>query len=152
LPPPRQRRAQAANAPPDLELARRLLDQAERHLASAEIPGVDTDSKFGLLYDAARKSADAVLKANGRRVTQGSGHHIVFLAEAKRLLPNRYDLLVTRVEAARSIRNGMEYRAREVTELELAELGEAAAGILAAAREYVDAAGRSGRSAPADPV
>jgi hypothetical protein len=139
VPPPRQRRAQAADAPPDLELARRLLDQAERHLASASIPGVDADSQFGLLYDAARKSADAVMKANGRRVTQGSGHHIVFLAEAKRILPRRYHLLVTRVEAARSIRNGMEYRAREVSELELAEITEAAAGMLGAAREYVDA-------------
>ena len=141
MPPRRPSRAQAADAPPDLELARRLLDQAERHLASAAIDGVDADSRFGMLYDAARKSADAVMKAKGRRVTQGTGHHIVFLAEAKALLPKEYESFVTRVEAARSIRNAMEYRAREVTDLELRELTEAAGGILGAAREYVESAG-----------
>lgn len=140
MPPRRQVRAQADDAPVDLELARRLLEQAERHLASAAIPGVDADSRFALLYDAARKSADAVMKADGRRVTQGLGHHIVFLTEARRALPDRYHLLILRVEAARSIRNDMEYRAREVSELELDELTEAATGILAAAREFVDVA------------
>jgi hypothetical protein len=33
----------------------------------------------------------------------------------------------------------MEYRAREVTELEVTELDEAASQIVAAARDYVDA-------------
>lgn len=80
MPPPR--RAQAVDAPADLPLARQLLAQANRHLASAAIPGVDLDSRFGMLYDAARKGADALMRAAGRRITQGIGHHIVFFEEA----------------------------------------------------------------------
>jgi hypothetical protein len=137
--PSRNLRARAADAPPDLELAHRLLAQAERHLASATIPGVDADSRFGMLYDAARKSADAVMRARGRRVTNGTGHHIVFLREAKRLLPAEHASLLNRVDVARSIRNAMEYRAREVTETEVSELREAAAELFAAARTFVDA-------------
>lgn len=140
MPPSRNLRAHAAAAPPDLELARRLLDQADRHIASATIPGVDADSRFGMLYDAARESADAVLKSKGRRVTQGSGHHIVFLAEAKRLLPSDRAALVTRIEAARSIRNAMEYRVREVTQNEVSEVRDAAIKLVAAARAFVDSA------------
>jgi hypothetical protein len=139
VPPARSSRARAVDAPPDLALARRLLDQAERHLKSAAIRGVDADSRFGMLYDAARKSADAVMRAEGRRVTAGTGHHSVFLAEAKRLLASDKASVLTRVEAARSIRNAMEYRAREVTELEVAELSDAAAMLLVAARVFVEA-------------
>jgi hypothetical protein len=104
---------------------------------SAAIPGVDLDSRFGMLYDAARKAADAILRAGGRRVTQGIGHHIVFFEEAKRLLPDADSRLVTRVEGARNIRNGMEYQAREVTQTEVEELTEAAAHFIAAARLYI---------------
>lgn len=71
--PARNLRARAAEAPPDLDLARRLLDQAERHIASAAIPGIDADSRFGMLYDAARKSADAVMRV--RRVEAARSIH-----------------------------------------------------------------------------
>jgi hypothetical protein len=119
-------------------MAHRLLEQAERHLASAAISGVDADSRFGMLDDAARKAADATMRAAGRRVTQGAGHHIVFFAEAKRLLPGAQSPLITRVEGARAIRNGMEYQGREVTDTEVQDLAEAAAQLVGAAREYVD--------------
>src|ERR671917_591180 len=101
--PSRSFRARAADAPPDLALALRLIEQAERHIASAGIPGIDPESRFGMLHDAARKGADAVMRATGRRVTTGTGHHIVFLAEAKRLLPPEHTRtlqLVESVEAA----------------------------------------------------
>jgi hypothetical protein len=120
-------------------MAGRLLNQADRHLASAAIEGIDNDSRFGMLYDGARKAADAVMRAKGRRVTQGAGHHIVYLAEAKRLLGPDQAMLWTRVEAARAIRNDMEYRGREVSELEVTELADAAAQLVAAARTYVNA-------------
>jgi hypothetical protein len=89
-------------------LARQLHGQADRHFSSAAIPGVDLDSRFGLLYDAAQKAADAIMRASGRRVTQGIGHHIVFFEEAKRLLPATNSGLVARVEGARNTRNAME--------------------------------------------
>lgn len=131
-------RAKAVAAPADVLLATRLLDQAERHLASAEIDGVDLDSRFGMLYDAARKAADAMMRAEGRRVTSGSGHHVVYLDEAERLMgAHSTDWLV--VKAGRSIRNDMEYRGREVTQLEADELATSARRVVTAAREYVDA-------------
>jgi hypothetical protein len=135
----RNLRSNAVDAPQDLRLAQRLLDQADRHIASAGVDGVDRDSRFGLLYDGARKAADAIMRAKGRRVTAGVGHHIVYLAEAKRLLGPDHAELWTRIETARSIRNDMEYRGREVSELELTELDDAAAQIVVAARAYVDA-------------
>jgi hypothetical protein len=61
------------------------------------------------------------------------------LGEAKRLLGPDHAELWTRIETARSIRNDMEYRGREVSELELTELDDAAAQIVVAARAYVDA-------------
>jgi hypothetical protein len=124
-------------APRDLPLAHRLLEQAERHLASADIDGVDRDSRFGLLYDAARKAADAVLRTSGRRVTQGAGHHIVFIDEAERLLGPGHSELWVQVRVARSIRNDMEYRAREVSEAELASFRAAAERAVAAAHDYL---------------
>ena len=138
MPPPR--RAQAVAAPADLPLARQLLAQADRHFSSAAIPGVDLDSRFGMLYDAARKAADAIMRAGGRRVTQGIGHHIVFFEEAKRLLPAADSGLLTRVEGARNTRNAMEYHARDVTQTEVDELTNAATHFIAAARLYVQQA------------
>jgi hypothetical protein len=137
VPSPHNTRAKAADAPQDLPLAARLLDQAARHIASAKIDGVDRDSRYAMLYDAARKAADAVMRAKGRRVTQGTGHHIVYLAEAKRLLDAELETVWAKVQAARSIRNDMEYRGREVTELEVAELATASEQLVVAARAYV---------------
>jgi hypothetical protein len=119
-------------------MARRLLEQSKRHLASAAIGQVDRDSRFAMLYDAARKAADAVMRAEGRRVTHGAGHQIVFLTEAKRLLGPEHAALWTRIEVARAIRNDMEYRGREVTELELADLADAAAKVVAAAGRHLE--------------
>jgi hypothetical protein len=79
------------------------------------------------------------MRAEGRRITQGTRHHSVFLAEAKRLLASDMASVLTRIEAARSIRNAMEYRGREVTELEVAELSDAAGTLLVAARVFVEA-------------
>jgi hypothetical protein len=141
VPASRNLRSHAEDAPPDLAMAARLLDQANRHLTSAAIKGVDRDSRFGLLYDGARKAADAIMRAKGRRVTHGVGHHLVFLSEAKRLLGPSQAAMWTRVEAARSIRNAMEYQGREVTQLEVDELTEAATELVAAARGFVEAAG-----------
>ena len=99
-----------------------------------------------MLYDAARKAADAAMRVAGRRVTQGPGHHIVFIAEAQRLLEPDDSGVWVQVEAARSIRNDMEYRAREVSESELASFKVAATNAVAAAREYLRRAEDVGRS------
>ena len=111
MPAPRLIRAQAESAPPDFKIAERLLAQAASHLQSAAISGVDPEGRFTLLYDAARKAADAVLRAEGRRITH--------------------------VEAARVTRNRAEYQARAVTEAELTDLQGAAHALVVTARVHV---------------
>lgn len=61
----------------------------------------------------------------------------MLLSEAKRLLGSSHAAMWTRVEAARSIRNAMEYQGREVTQLEVSELADAATQLVTAARAFV---------------
>ena len=56
-------------------LARRLLDEAARHLASAHaIAQTDPTGCYQLAYDAARKACAALLAQQGWRVTTRGGH------------------------------------------------------------------------------
>jgi hypothetical protein len=62
--------------PPDIELARRMLADAGRHLATAaaaESTG-DLPGAYQLAYDALRKSAASLLEAQGLRATSRGGH------------------------------------------------------------------------------
>ena len=62
--------------PPDTGLARRMLADAGRHLATAaaaESAG-DLPGAYQLAYDALRKSAASLLEAQGLRATSRGGH------------------------------------------------------------------------------
>jgi hypothetical protein len=61
---------------PDLGLARRLLEDAQRHLDTAAIAtrAGDLSGAYQLAYDAFRKSSAALLAAQGLRVTSRGGH------------------------------------------------------------------------------
>ena len=60
---------------PDMRVATRLLDEAGRHLDSARLTGDDDPSgAYVLAYDALRKSALALLMAQGLRATTRGGH------------------------------------------------------------------------------
>jgi HEPN domain len=62
--------------PPDTGLARRMLSDAGRHLATAaaaESAG-DLPGAYQLAYDALRKSAASLLEAQGLRATSRGGH------------------------------------------------------------------------------
>jgi len=62
--------------PPDAELARRMLADAGRHLATAaaaEVTG-DLAGAYQLAYDALRKSAASLLEVQGLRATSRGGH------------------------------------------------------------------------------
>ena len=62
--------------PPDTGLARRMLADAGRHLATAaaaELAG-DLSGAYQLAYDALRKSAASLLEAQGLRATSRGGH------------------------------------------------------------------------------
>jgi uncharacterized protein (UPF0332 family) len=61
---------------PDTRVARRLLADAAKHLATAAA-GIEADDLAGayqLAYDALRKSAAALLAAQGLRATSRGGH------------------------------------------------------------------------------
>jgi HEPN domain-containing protein len=65
-----------SQVPPDSELARRMLADARRHLATAataESTG-DLSGAYQLAYDALRKSAAGLLEAQGLRSTSRGGH------------------------------------------------------------------------------
>lgn len=60
---------------PSPELAARLLEEADRHLRSAElVGGVDPTGSYQLAYDAARKASAALLAVQGLRATTRGGH------------------------------------------------------------------------------
>jgi HEPN domain len=62
--------------PPDTELARRMLADARRHLATATAAEstADLPGAYQLAYDALRKSAASLLEAQGLRATSRGGH------------------------------------------------------------------------------
>jgi HEPN domain-containing protein len=62
--------------PPDGELARRMLLDARRHLATAAAAQStgDWSGAYQLAYDALRKSAASLLEAQGLRPTSRGGH------------------------------------------------------------------------------
>ena len=61
---------------PDLAIARRMLEDAGRHLATASQAKVagDLSGAYQLAYDALRKSAASLLEAQGLRATSRGGH------------------------------------------------------------------------------
>ena len=61
---------------PDLTIARRMLEDAGRHLATASAAKVagDLSGAYQLAYDALRKSAASLLEAQGLRATSRGGH------------------------------------------------------------------------------
>ena len=60
----------------DLAIARRMLEDAGRHLATASQAKVagDLSGAYQLAYDALRKSAASLLEAQGLRATSRGGH------------------------------------------------------------------------------
>jgi len=61
---------------PDIEVARRLLADAGRHIATASAAKAadDMSGAYQLAYDAFRKSAASLLEAQGLRATSRGGH------------------------------------------------------------------------------
>jgi hypothetical protein len=61
---------------PDLAIARRMLEDAGRHLSTASRAKAAGDSSgaYQLAYDALRKSAASLLEAQGLRATSRGGH------------------------------------------------------------------------------
>jgi hypothetical protein len=126
-------RARTERIAADRAAAAAMLEQADRHLASARAPGVDEESAYGLCYQAALKAHIAVLLARGLRVTSGAGGHVVILQEGGAGLALPEDVRA-RLQRMRRTRHQVFYELSEVSEREVVRAFEDAATVLAAAR------------------
>lgn len=64
--------------PADVDIVAALIASARRHIASAAITGSeDPEGAFTLAYDAARKTATALLAHQGLRPTSAGGHIVI---------------------------------------------------------------------------
>lgn len=111
-------RSRIERVQPDADTAVRLLNQARRHLASAQAEGVDAESAYGLCYQAVLKALVATLTAAGKRASSGAGSHVVLLREAGRTL-RLETALATRVDHMRRSRHGVFYEGDEISAAEL---------------------------------
>lgn len=74
--------------PPSRDHADRLVEQASKHLTSADaICDVDAPGGYALVYDAARKALTAMLEDQGLRPTTRGGHLAVYEAVRAQLDP-----------------------------------------------------------------
>lgn len=126
------------DVPKDCEAARLALRQAKAGIESSKIDGVDGESRYAMRYDAARKTCDALLRAEGKRIKDGKGSHREYIKHARVLLGPDHAALLAQIETARVVRNDVQYRTREVSELELAGLLAAAQELHAVVAEHVD--------------
>ena len=128
--------AKVQQVEPDEAAAGELIAQAQTHLDSARIDGVDTQSAYGLAYQAALKAMVAALLANGLRVGSGAGGHIVTIQEARAQL-DLDPAVASRIDHMRRTRHRVFYDGDEVSELELEGALSDAEAVLAAAAEAV---------------
>jgi len=104
--------------------AERMLEQARRHLASAqEVCGDDPEGGYALLYDAARKALAAVLGNQGLRPTSAGGHLAVYQAVRVQLDPPMGPVL-TPFDRMRRQRRDAEYPLVDAPELTAADVRE----------------------------
>ncbi len=95
--------------PPDPGVARRLVDDARRHLLSARaVRGTgDLNGAYQLTYDALRKAATSLLTAQGLRATARGGH--VAVQEAVKAQFRGRVRALRSYSRVRRTRNSLEY-------------------------------------------
>ncbi len=117
--------------------ARRLLENASDHIAGAEvIVGRDPTGSYQLAYDAGRKSASAILAAEGLRST-AKGGHLAVIEAMRELEIAAFDLL----DRMRRRRNRLEYPDEDdapATRADVREALAAASAMLDAAQNHVE--------------
>ena len=98
---------------PSRQQADALLDQARRHLKTAELAAdEDPVGAYQLVYDAARKALGAVLENQGLRATSRGGHVVVLEAVSAQLDPPLGPVLRP-FDRMRRRRNDAEYPKRD---------------------------------------
>lgn len=121
----------------DLTAALKKIEDSERHLESAEkIREGDPDGAYALLYDAARKSIDALMLADGYRVAKGEGGHVTTGEYAVGALSGHsHGSSVKHFDAMRRQRNKVEYGTWHINASRVAEDLEHARNIVTAVTE-----------------
>ena len=111
-----------------IEDSLRILQVAKRHLYSAKtISQIDLDGSFQLLYDAARKSIQSVLTAEGFRITAAGGHYAyVKVAES----PVFEHVVWQEFRSMRLVRNLLEYPQADVATVSLLDVATCATHVL----------------------
>ena len=132
-------RAKVQHVEPDPVAATELLAQARSHLESARLDGIDSQSAYGIAYQAALKAMVATLLADGLRVGSGAGGHVVTIQRAGEHL-DLDPAVASRVDHMRRTRHRVFYDGDEVSELELEGALTDADAVVAAAAEAVDRA------------
>lgn len=135
------------------ELAERLMDDAVRHLASADaIRASDLNGAYQLAYDAARKACAALLAPQGLRATTRGGHVAVQDAVREQFNGdggfNAFRAL-SRLRRTRAAREYPDPTTPTTTPTELEDGLAAATEIVAAARQLLDS-GRIDRFVPGE--
>ncbi len=110
--------------PPSITQGRRLLTQAETHLASARSLAVaDPEGAYALAYDAARKGLVGLLEANGLRPTLKGGHMVVHDATLS-LLDEAHEATIRPFDRLRRRRHEVEYPSRDQPRLSSEDVEE----------------------------
>jgi hypothetical protein len=116
----------------DPEGARVIIDECQRHLASAEqIADVDPTGAFQLAYDAARKAIGAHMRAAGIRVADRPGAHATTGRYGLAAISGAADSL-SEFDRMRRRRNRTEYGVSPVQQADVAGALEHARAIVAA--------------------
>lgn len=127
--------------PPSREHADRLVEQARRHLVSADaVRDVDPAGGYALLHDAARKALTAVLENQGLRPATRGGQLAVYDAVRAQLDPPMGSTLRP-FDRMRRQRNDVEYPPTDAPELTREDVREdlvKAGDIVAAAARVLD--------------
>lgn len=111
--------------PPDATVARRLVDDARRHLVSARaVRGTgDLNGAYQLTYDALRKAATSLLTAQGLRTTARGGH--VAVQEAVKAQFGSRVRAFRSYSRVRRTRNSLEYPDSDTAGASEADLDDA---------------------------
>lgn len=112
---------------PSASVARLMVEEARRHLRSADaIADTDPGGAYALVYDAARKGMAAVFEAQGLRATALGGHVVLHDAAAAQFDPPLGHLFRP-FNRLRVRRNEVEYASLENPAVEPSEVREALA-------------------------
>jgi len=98
----------------DTAAAEKLLHQAARQLDDAGSASLSPESAYALAYQAALKALIGVLLGQGKRVSSGSGGHVVIIREGALALGLDSDLS-SRLDRMRRIRHATFYEVDEVS-------------------------------------